>query len=83
MAYTTRAIVKRQLGIEDADTSLDTLIDEAIEDATDVLNGELDRTFEASGDTTRYFHAVKQVSADKRTLYLDCDICQITSLKGV
>jgi hypothetical protein len=39
-----------------------------------------DRRFLVANDTTRTFDALRDTSADRRTLYLDEDLCQITSI---
>lgn len=77
MAYTTRADVKTFLGI--SDTSDDTLLDALIVTAQQMVDDYCGRTFEASADSTRYFDAVAPTRVG-RMLYLDRDLCQITSV---
>lgn len=76
MAYTTKADVKTYLNISDADD--DTLIDDLILAATARFEKETGRTFEAAADSTRYFHARKDV--DGRILRLNKELCQITTV---
>lgn len=77
MAYVTTANLKVYLGIttNTDDTLLGTLIDQA-QAAIDAYTG---RTFEhAATGTARYFDA--EADVDGRTLWLDKDLCSITSV---
>lgn len=76
MAYTDTTTLKRYLGI--SSSSDDTLLGECITRAQALIDGYTGRTFEAAADTTRYFDAVANVNG--RRLYLDHDLCQITSV---
>lgn len=77
MAYTTAAAVKTYLGETgtDDDDLLGTLIG-AAQGWVDLYTG---RTFEASADSTRYLDCVAGV-VDGRRLWLDGDLCAITSI---
>lgn len=76
MAYTDATTLKRYLGI--SSTNDDTLLGECLARAQKLIDDYTGRTFEAAADTTRTFDAVDDV--DKRLLYLDEDLCQITSV---
>lgn len=76
MAYTTTALLKTYLGITGSGD--DTLLTALIARAQAVIDSHCRRTFEASGDTTRYFDAERDV--DGVTLFLDEDLCAITSI---
>lgn len=76
MAYTTAALLKTYLGVSGSgdDTLLTALIARA-QKAIDTYTG---RTFEASADTTRKYTVGEDTQGD--TLYLDADLCTITSI---
>lgn len=78
MAILTRAEAKRYIG--NTQTTDDTLIDELLLAAQAFIEGAsgANRLYEASADTTRSFDALEDV--DGRLLYLDADLCQITSV---
>lgn len=78
MAYITRAAVKTYLGA--TQTGDDALLDSLILAAQAFIEGPdgAQRVYEAAADTTRYFDAISDVSG--RTLYLDRDCCQITTV---
>lgn len=76
MAYTTTSILLRHLGI--ASASENTILEEFIDDAKALIDGLTGRTFEASADTTRYFNPSED--SDGVTLYLDKDLCAITTI---
>lgn len=78
MAYTSLANVKAYLGIATGTTADDALLTSLMASAQAIIDGHCDRTFEASADTTRYFDAL--CDTDDRTLYLDRDLCAITSI---
>lgn len=90
MAYATVAQLKTYMGgFEDADAALDTHLTNLIARVQAAIDRYCHRSFEASADSTRYFDAVKDVghgdgSVDDaeamRTLYLDEDLCAITSI---
>ncbi len=96
MAYTTLEAVKRILKIPSNVTTDDVLIQELIDEATDIIDKYCDRTFEASTDTVRRFDAVRyreyanamQIEYyqyfdyyDQRVLWLGkYDLAQITSI---
>ncbi len=78
MAYCTAADVRLVLGLDS--TNDDTLLTEYITDAKAVIDAYCGgkppriRTFEASGDTTRKYHALSHVIGT--VLYLQTDIAQ-------
>lgn len=78
MAILTRVEAKRYIGNTTA--ADDTLIDELLLAAQAFIEGPAgaNRLYEASADTTRTFDASQDV--DGRLLYLDADLCQITSV---
>lgn len=78
MAYATVDEIKAYLKIDSADD--DALLGTLLERATAIIESSLwcDRKFEARTDSTRYFDA--RADVDGRTLYLDEDLCQITSI---
>lgn len=76
MAYTDTTTLKRYLGI--SSTNDDTLLGECIARAQALIDDYTQRPFEAAADTTRVFDAVDDVNG--RTLFLDTDLCQITSI---
>lgn len=78
MAYTTNTALKTYLGVTSATD--DTLMTTLIARAQALIDEFTRRTFEASADTTRYFDAEADVSDDSRTLYLDEDLCALTSV---
>ena len=76
MAYTTAALVKSYLGI--TGTGDDTLLGLLIVQAQDAIDDYTQRTFEAASDTTRLYTV--GVDTDGRYLYLDEDLCSITTV---
>jgi hypothetical protein len=76
MAYLTRDELKLYLGI--AGDSEHPILDALLVAAQAAIDAYCDRTFEAGADTTRTLDA--QAQADGRVLYLDADLCQITSI---
>lgn len=78
MAYTTTAAVKSWGSI--TNTTMDTAIGLIIPQVQAAIDTHCNRTFEASADSTRYFDAMADISEDYRTLYLDADLCSITSV---
>lgn len=78
MAYTTASSLKTYLGVPSADD--DALLTTLIARAQALIDEFTRRTFEASADSTRYFDAEADVSEDSRTLYLDEDLCTLTSV---
>lgn len=75
--YTDTAALKRYLGI--SSSTDDTLLGECIARAQALIDDYVGgRSFEAAADTTRTFDAVMDV--DGPLLYLDDDLCQITSV---
>lgn len=78
MAYTTAAAVKTWASIDN--TTMDAALAVIIPQVQAAIDRYCNRTFEASSDTTRYFDALRDVSDDYRTLYLDTDLCAITTV---
>jgi hypothetical protein len=78
MSYCTVHEVKAHLGVEDdAD---DYIIGGFVAAAQSAIDSKCNRTFEAIADTTRRFDAVRDVTTTTRTLWLDHDLCQITTV---
>lgn len=77
MAYCTTADVKTYLGISESGD--DALIAEKIAAAQAGIDAYTHRTFEASGDTTRYFDYSSEY-IDGYDLILDEDLCSITTV---
>ncbi len=79
MAYTTVGAVKRYLGI--SESTDDELLSELIAAAAQTaIDGFCRRSFEASADSTRYFHARDDVADSGMVLWLDEDLAQITTV---
>lgn len=83
MAYITAAELRAYIGA--VSTSDDTQLGYAAEDAQQMVDDYCNRTFEASTDTTRTYNALDlryggAVDAPLNTLYLDVDLCQLTSV---
>jgi len=76
MAYIEKAELKYYKDIQGGTD--DTLIDLLIASAQKYIERKTHRVFEASSDTTRYLNAARQVEG--RTLYLDKDLCSITTI---
>lgn len=76
MAYCTTSDVKQYLGV--SSTTDDTLIGDLIPRAQQSIDSYCHRTFEATGDTTRYFDADRDT--DGPMLYFDADIAAITTV---
>jgi len=78
VAYCTLAQVRSYVGIGSTEIADDVLIAALIVRAQQAIDTYCDRTFEASADSTRYF----DVGADTegRTLWLDEDLCAITTV---
>lgn len=84
MAYITLADAKAYLGIPTGTTTDDTLLTGFISPAQAYIDAHCNRTFEASADTTRRFDASHEGGdlggEHNRSLLLDADLCQITSI---
>jgi hypothetical protein len=76
--YTDLATLKSYLGI--ASASDDALLSSLIARAQQMIDTSTQRTFEAAADATRRFDAVRDVTSDGQMLFLDDDLCQITSV---
>lgn len=77
MAYATAAQVKAYLGI--TGTGDDDLIADLVQRATAAIETYTNREFEAARDTTRTLDAIGR-HVEGYTLYLDRDLCQITTV---
>ena len=81
MAYVTLAEVKLYRGSATATTSDDTLLTALIGRAEKQIDHYCHRTFLApTTAAAHYFDAIRDVSDDRRTLYLDEDLASITSI---
>lgn len=80
MPYATLADVKLYRGIEPEVDDDDALLSILIERAQAAIDRHTGRTFEALTASTMYFDAVRDVSEDRRTLYLDDDLCGVVSI---
>jgi hypothetical protein len=85
MAYCSLADLKAYLKIDSSNTDDDTLLQAFLDAAQGAIDLDRGRTFEAAADSTRRFDAVRDVGKDDgdsyaQTLYLDQDLCQITSI---
>jgi hypothetical protein len=78
MAYATLSDVRAYLGLQTTETKDDTLLQALLERAQKMIEERTHRVFEAAADSTRYFDAVGDVEG--QTLYLDEDLCAITSI---
>ena len=76
MAYCSLAQLKTYVGATDNDD--DALLTDCITRAEAVIDRATKRRFEATADSTRTFDAQQDVAG--RTLYLDADLCAITSI---
>ncbi len=77
MAYLDRdSDLKPYLGI--VGTAEDAVLDDMLTAAQAAIDSYCDRTFEASADTTRTFDAA--LDTDGAVLYLDADLCAITTM---
>lgn len=79
--YATTTELKLYRGIATTDTADDTLLDALIDRAEDQIDSYCDRLFLApTTAATHYFDAVRDVSADKKVLYLDDDLATIVTI---
>ena len=76
MAYVELLDLKTYLGVTEDDD--DALLVSLIDRAQAIFDGQTNRTFEATADTTRRFDATADV--DGATLLLDRDLCSITTI---
>ncbi len=76
MAYIDIRDLAGELGITGSDD--DFLLYTAIDDAQAAIERHTSRRFQVEADTTRYFTYGRDT--DGRTLYLDEDLCQITTV---
>lgn len=76
MAYISIRDLADELGITGDED--DFLLASAIDDAQSVIEAHTHRRFQVEADTTRYFTYGRDT--DGRTLYLDEDLCQITTV---
>lgn len=83
MAYTDSAALKVYLDIAPSNTDDDALLTLLIARAQAMIDAYCRQTFEAAGDTTRYFYAIDVHdggNVDGRDLVLDAPLCAITSI---
>ena len=80
MAYATLEDVKLYRGISSTMTDDDALLSVLIDRAEALIDRYTERTFDASTASTRYYDAVRDVSDDRRTLYLGDDLCVVTTI---
>ena len=81
--YTTYTDLKTYLDIPSGTTADDTLLTTLITRAQGRIDRYCGQSFEATGDTTRYFSAARAEdggAVDGRDLILDAPLCQITSV---
>ncbi len=80
MSFCTLAELKAELGITSTDD--DTLLGYALTDAQAFIEGPggAGRSFQVTADTVRTLDAIRDVDNYLLTLYLDEDLCQITSV---
>lgn len=76
MAYASLSDLKAYVNV--TDTTDDALLTGFLATAEKVIDAFTRRRFEATADSTRYFHALDDVQG--RTLHLDKDLCAITSI---
>ncbi|MCC6612507.1 MAG: phage head-tail connector protein [Anaerolineae bacterium] len=76
--YTTLEDLKTYLNITTDDD--DDLLTDLIERATQIIDTATGRTFAADSDSTRKFDALRDVGGEGRVLFLDEDLCQLTSV---
>jgi hypothetical protein len=76
MAYATLLDLLTYLGIDESDAD-DALLDSLLARAQAAIDSHTRRTFEASADGVRYFD---DRAIGGRLLYLDADLCAITSV---
>lgn len=85
MAYADVPTLKAYMGgFRDASSEDDALLADILNRVTAAIDRYCLRTFAASADTTRYYDATTDVghgsAEERRTLHLDADLCQITSI---
>ncbi len=80
MAYTSLGSLKTYLAITTATD--DALLTDLIARAGAIIDAYCGRVFEAAADSTRTLDARRDVSDDRRTLYIDADLAQITSVSN-
>lgn len=81
MAYVTLAQLKTYRGIAVTGTGDDVILQDCITRAQSKIETYTGRVFEtATTASTHYFDAIRDVSDDKRTLYLDEDLHSITTV---
>ena len=78
--YCTLDDIRQYLGIVNTQDSDDSLITTLIQAAHQRINDYTKRNFEATSDTTRYFDAIHDVEGN--TLWLDTDLCNVTSISN-
>lgn len=86
MAYASLTDIKIYRGINtatsgtSASTKDDVILQACLTRAQAQIDAYCDRTFEAAATATRYYDAVRDVSDDRKTLYLDADLAEVTTI---
>jgi len=80
MAYASLAELKGYRGVTSTQTDDDAIMAQCLTRATAQIDAYCDRTFSATAAATRYYDAVRDVSSDGETLYLDADLCEVTTI---
>lgn len=81
MAYLTVEEVAAYLGRANFKAGDEALLQDVIlPGVQDLVDQFCHRTFEAAADSTRAFHALDDTGEDRRTLFLDADLCAITAV---
>lgn len=79
-AYVSVEELKEYLGITKVDPDLDNFLQDQISRAQKMIESATQRIFIADTDTTRTFSDHDCISSDHREIYLDHDLCAITSV---
>ena len=77
MSYVTVAEVKTYLNV--TGTTDDALLAQLIDSAQKAIETHTGRVFESTADATHYFTVGEDT--DAKLLFLDADLCQITSMR--
>lgn len=78
MSYCTLSDLKAYLGIPDANTTSDVLLQRLLDNATYIIDSKTQKTFQAGADTTRYFDPSCDVISGE--LWLDAPLSYLTSV---
>jgi hypothetical protein len=80
MAYASLSDLKLYRGIGTTSTSDDVLLTALLGRAQKQVESYCGRVFEAAVTATRSYDAIRDTSPDRRTLYLDDDLCEVTTI---